>query len=81
MANNCHGSDQVAAWLPKAATVNNFSSSALQALYFVRSSAITIIINIIKIKFIINIKYFEVDNKINYKNIEEIKINIWVIIK
>jgi hypothetical protein len=31
----CHGSDQVAAWLPKAATVNNLSSSALQAPHFV----------------------------------------------
>jgi hypothetical protein len=34
----CHGScgsAQVAAWLPKAATVNNLSSSALQAPYFV----------------------------------------------
>jgi hypothetical protein len=31
----CHGADQVAAWLPEAATVNNLSSSALQALHFV----------------------------------------------
>jgi hypothetical protein len=31
----CRSSDQVAAWLPKAATVNNLSSSALQALHFV----------------------------------------------
>jgi hypothetical protein len=31
----CHGFDQVAAWLPKAATVSNLSSSALQALHFV----------------------------------------------
>jgi hypothetical protein len=39
------------------------------------------IINIIKIKFTINVKYFKVNNGANDKDIKEIKVNIQVMTK
>jgi len=39
------------------------------------------IVNIIKTKFVVNIRYFEINNEANSKNVKKIEANIWIMTK